>query len=197
VAVTVAVRLLFSVAVVALKLPVAAPAATVTEVGTVSAAWLLLKDTAAPPVGAGLESVTVQELDAFDPRLVGLHTTEETVAGVRRLIVALCEVPFRLAVTVAVPLMLMIPAVAMKVPVADPAVIRLADGMVRIGLLLASVITLQPEGTGLSKVMVHVLTRLEVKLVGLQVTDETARPGARLRVRFCELPFKVAVTIAV
>jgi len=89
--VTVAVRLLPSVAVLALKLPVVAPAATVTEVGTVSAAWLLLKDTAAPPAGAGLVSVTVQELEAFDPRLVGLHAREDTSTGATRLIVAGAE----------------------------------------------------------------------------------------------------------
>ncbi len=84
--------MLLSVVVLALKLPVVAPAATVTEVGTVSAAWLLLKDTTAPPAGAGLESVTVQELDAFDPRLVGLHTSEDTSTGAIRLIVAGAEV---------------------------------------------------------------------------------------------------------
>lgn len=96
----------------------------------------------------------------------------------------------------AVPLLLMIPAVARKVPVADPAVIILADGTVKLGLLLASVITLQPEGTGLFRVIVHVLARLEIKLVGLQVTEDTAKPVARLRVTFFELPFNVAVTVA-
>ena len=90
-AVTVAVRLLLSVVVLALKLPVVAPAATVTETGTVSAVWLLLKDTAAPPAGAGLVSVTVQELVAFDPRLVGLHAREDTRTGANRLMVAGAE----------------------------------------------------------------------------------------------------------
>jgi hypothetical protein len=89
--VTVAVRLLLNVVVLALKLPVVAPAATVTEVGTVKAAWLLLKDTAAPPDGAGLVSVTVQELEAFDPRLVGLHAREDTSTGATRLMVAGAE----------------------------------------------------------------------------------------------------------
>ncbi len=83
--------MLLSVVVVALKLLVVAPAATVTEVGTVSAVWLLLKDTAAPPVGAGLVSVTVHELVEFDPRLVGLHTSDDTSTGVTRLIVAGAE----------------------------------------------------------------------------------------------------------
>ena len=90
-AVTMAVMLLLIVVVVALKLPAIAPAATVKEVGTVNAAWLLLNATAAPPVGAGLVSVTEQELEAFDPRLVGLHPSEDTSTGATRLIVAGAE----------------------------------------------------------------------------------------------------------
>ncbi len=74
-----------------MKLPVIAPAATATDVGTVSAAWLLLNATAAPPTGAGLVSVTVQELEAFEPRLVGLHASEDTSTGATRLIVAGAE----------------------------------------------------------------------------------------------------------
>jgi hypothetical protein len=99
--VTVAVRLLLNVVVLALKLPVVAPAATATEVGTVSAAWLLLKDTAAPPAGAGLVSVTVHELVAFGPRLVGLHASEDTSTGATRLMLAVLEVLFNVAVTIA------------------------------------------------------------------------------------------------
>jgi len=38
---------------------------------------LLLTDTDTPPVGAALDNVTVHELLAFDPRLVGLHDREE------------------------------------------------------------------------------------------------------------------------
>ena len=98
---TVAVRLLLNVVVLALKLPVVAPAATLTEAGTVKAAWLLLKDTVAPPAGAGLESVTVHELVAFGPRLVGLHASEDTSTGTTRLMLAVLEVLFNVAVTIA------------------------------------------------------------------------------------------------
>ena len=83
--------MLLSVVVLALKLPVVAPAATVTEAGTVSAAWLLLRATAAPPAGAALVSVTVHTLVAFAPRLVGLHASEDTSTGATRLIVAGAE----------------------------------------------------------------------------------------------------------
>ena len=50
-------------------------------------------ETAVPPLGAGLESVTVQLLDALDPRLVGLQTNEDTSTGATRLIVAGAELP--------------------------------------------------------------------------------------------------------
>ena len=69
--------------VVALKLPVVNPAPTVTDPGTVNANWLLLNATTAPPAGAPLLNVTVQLLEAFAPRLVGLHANEDTSTGTR------------------------------------------------------------------------------------------------------------------
>ena len=77
--------------VVALKLPVVNPAPTVTDPGTVSANWLLLNATTAPPAGAPLLNVTVQLLEAFAPRLVGLHTNEDTDTVATKLIVAGAE----------------------------------------------------------------------------------------------------------
>lgn len=55
----------------ALKVAVVAPAATVTEAGTVSATSLLERVTEDPPVGAAELRVTVQVLDALGPKLVG------------------------------------------------------------------------------------------------------------------------------
>jgi hypothetical protein len=80
-------------AAVALKLALAAPAATVTEAGTVSDALLLASVTVEPPVGAAWASVTVQALEAFGPRLAGLQDSEETTTGSNRLMVALAELP--------------------------------------------------------------------------------------------------------
>lgn len=141
--------------------------------------------------------MTVQALELLGPRLVGLHAREERAeeAGAIRLSVALWEVPLMVAVTVAVALLPMAPAVALNIPVDDPAVIMAADGTVKPGLLLASITALQPEATGPFKMMVHALTVFEVKLAGLQATDDTARPVARLIVTFRGTPFKVAVTI--
>ena len=88
-------------AAVALKLAVVAPEATVTEAGTVSKALLLARVTVDPPAGAVCVKVTVQLLTALCPRLVGLHTTPDTSTGASKLIVAVCELPPSVAVTVA------------------------------------------------------------------------------------------------
>jgi hypothetical protein len=67
--------------VVTLKAAEVAPAATVTDPGTVSVGFVLVRVTVAPPVGAGWVSVTVQALDELGPRLVGLQARVETSAG--------------------------------------------------------------------------------------------------------------------
>jgi hypothetical protein len=86
---------------VELNVAVVAPAATVTDAGTVSQVLLLASVTLDPPVGAVWVSVTVHVLTALCPRLVGLHATVETSTGVSRLTVAVCELVPRVAVTVA------------------------------------------------------------------------------------------------
>jgi hypothetical protein len=79
-------------AVVALNVADAAAAGTVNDDGTVSVALVLVRVTAAPPVGAACVRVTVQVLEAFGPRLVGLQTSEETSTDAVRVMVALAEV---------------------------------------------------------------------------------------------------------
>ena len=74
----VATAFLAIVPVVALKVAEVAPAAMMTDAGTVRADLLLDTITVAPPVGAGAERVTVQLLDELGPRLVGLHASDET-----------------------------------------------------------------------------------------------------------------------
>ena len=88
-------------AAVALKVAVVAPAATVTDAGTVSEALLLARITLDPPVGAVWVSVTVQTLVALCPRLVGLQATPETRTGASRLMAAVFELVLRVEVTVA------------------------------------------------------------------------------------------------
>ena len=93
--------LVIEAAAVALNIAVVAPAATVTDAGTMSEALLLVKVTLEPPVGAVWVSVTVQMLTALCPRLAGLQPAPETSTGASKLIVAVLELLPRVAVTVA------------------------------------------------------------------------------------------------
>jgi hypothetical protein len=93
--------LLATVVVVALNVAVVADAATVTDVGTVSVPFVFVSATTAPPAGAACVKVTVQVLEAFGPRLVGLHASEDTRTGATKLIVAFAELLLYVAVIVA------------------------------------------------------------------------------------------------
>ena len=78
--------------VVALKAAEVALAGTVMEAGTERVELELVRVTLAPPVGAALVRVTVQEVDAFCPRLVGLQAREETRTAAESETVVLAEV---------------------------------------------------------------------------------------------------------
>ena len=93
--------LAIATAAVALKVEVVAPAATVTEAGTVREVLLLASVTLDPPAGAVWVNVTVQVLTALCPKPVGLHVTPDTRTGAIRLIVAVCELLPSVAVNVA------------------------------------------------------------------------------------------------
>ena len=80
VAVIVADWLLATAPAVALNTAEVAPAATITDGGTIKAALLLVNSTALPPAGAAWFSVTVQLLEADGPRVAGLQTSAETCA---------------------------------------------------------------------------------------------------------------------
>ena len=78
-------------AVVALKGADVAAAGTVTEAGTVRVELVFVRVTIAPPAGAAFVRVTVQVVEAFGPRLVGLQASEETSTEAVRLTLALAE----------------------------------------------------------------------------------------------------------
>ena len=90
-AVMVAVCVVVDVAAVAEKLPVVAPAATVTEAGTENAEVLeLVRETIEPPVGAAELSVTVQAAVPPGLTVTGLHPSE---VGVTVAVVAVIVPP--------------------------------------------------------------------------------------------------------
>jgi hypothetical protein len=200
VAVTTALWLLAMLAdAVALNIAVVTPTATVTEAGTVSEALLLVTVTIDPPAGAVWVSVTVHELTAVWPRLVGLQATPDTSAGAIRLMVAVCEPLPRVAVTVAVWLLAIVPAaVALKVAVVAPAATVTDAGTVSEVLLLASVTLDPPVGAAWVSVTVQVLTAFCPRLMGLQPTPEmrTDADVNRVTVADWELVPRVAVMVA-
>lgn len=198
VAVTVADWLAANVPVVALKAADVEPAATVTEAGTVRAALVLVSATEVPPAGAAKLRVTVQVLEAFSPRLVGLQANveSETVAGGTRPTVVVCEPPFRVPVIVTFWLLLIVAAaVAVNVPLVCPDVTINVPGMVRFELLLLSAITVQPDPAGWLRVTVQVLAALGPRLAGLHDTADTST-GTRLMVVLWLLLPRVAVSVA-
>ena len=85
-------------------------------------------------------------LMAPEVRLVGLHARAETSTGATRFKLALWEAPLRLAVTVALPFTVSVPALALKPAEEVPAGTLTAGGTVRRALLLASATLLPPTG---------------------------------------------------
>jgi hypothetical protein len=86
--------------VVVLKVAVVAAANTVTDAGAVKTGLLVARVTLTPPAGAACVSVTVQVLDAFDPTVVGLQSSEDKRVEAARLTVVLAELALYVAVMV-------------------------------------------------------------------------------------------------
>jgi len=79
-----------------------APAATVTEAGTVNTVGALLASVTVVMAAADLESVMVQVVLALDAKLASIHCRPEIVSGATRESVAVLEELLREAVTVAI-----------------------------------------------------------------------------------------------
>jgi hypothetical protein len=89
----VAVESLLIAAVVALNEADLAPVVTATDAGTVSVESVLARVMLKPPAGACWVKVTVQALEEFGPRVVGVQASEETDIDATRLRVVLVELP--------------------------------------------------------------------------------------------------------
>ena len=90
------------VATVAVKVAERAPAATVIEAGTETAALLEARETEVPAAGAALERVMVQVVLVFAGSDVAAHWRAEMTGNADRERAVVCDVPLREAVTVAV-----------------------------------------------------------------------------------------------
>jgi hypothetical protein len=172
------------------KVASADPAGTVTEaVGTGRRALLLDNETTAPPVSAGVLSVTVQVVAAPPLRLVGVQVRELSIIGASRLMLAVCEIPFNVAVKVAVWLLATVPAIAVNVVDVDPAgTVTDTAGTGSKVLLLASATTVPPVGTLLLRVTVQVVAAPELKLVGVHASELNTGEAVRATVAVWETP---------
>ena len=89
----VALALLATATVVAVKLTELAAAAIVTEAGTARIELVLARVMAAPPAAAAWDSVTVQLEEEFAARVVGLQDTEDTETGATKVTLKLAALP--------------------------------------------------------------------------------------------------------
>ena len=150
----------------ALNVAVLAPERTVVERGTVRLGLLDVNRSTAPPLVAGLESVTEQVLVAPEPRLVGLHCRVSRVSGPWSAKLAVTVELFRDAVRIAVALLAILPAVAVNVAEVDPAATASDAGTVSAALFEDSDTFAPPVGAELVRVSVQVLVALDVNVLG-------------------------------
>ena len=160
-------------AVVTLNVPEAAAAAIVTDAGTVSAELLFERAMLAPPAGAACDRSTVQRLDAFGPRLVGLQVSEETSTGVPRLMVVFAELPLYVAAMVALELAPTAAVVTVNVAEVAAAATVTEGGTVKFALVFDRVMLIPPLGAACVTVTVQVLEEFAPIVAGVQDSKET------------------------
>jgi hypothetical protein len=140
---------------VAVKFAVVAPAATVTDAGTVNAVLLSDKFTELPPVGAAFDKVTVHAAVPPEVTVVGEHCNPETL-GVEETNVTTLPVPER----------------PMKLP-SDKAPMTLVIGSEMELLLVEVSVTVNTATTPLaiSLLFIPLARQVTEPLVGVQLSD--------------------------
>ena len=187
-AVIVALALLLTAPVVAVKAPVSAPAVTVAEAGTVRVAFVFVRLTLAPPAGAALVSVTVQAVEEFGPTLVGVQDNADTSTGETRATLVFAELPLYAAVIVAVPLLLTAAVVALKVAASAPAVTVVDPGTLRVAFVFVRLTLAPPAGAALVSVTVQTVEEFGPTLVEVHDNADTSTDETRATLVLVELP---------
>lgn len=186
-----------SVAVDMEKVPVVAPAAIVTDDGTVAAEALLeVNVTVTPPVAAGVPRTTVP-VDVCPPVTVEGYSVRESCGGVT-VSVALADCP-----PAAAPMLLVVldptdSVVTVNVALVAPAVTVTVEGTVAADVLLEVRATdVPPVGAGVPRVTVPVEGLPPTTDVGFRETAVTTG-GVTVRVALTvEVPLDEAVNVAV
>ncbi len=171
-----------------------APAATVTDAGTVTMALLLVRRIADADAAAGPLKVTVP-VDVVPPTmLVGLTTNEFRMGAVKDT-VAICELVPYFAVTDTFALLATGVVVALKVAVVFPAAIVTDAGTTTDGAPLDRVTKMPPVGAGPLIVTVPVVPVPPSNVEGEKASVCTAG-GLIVRAVFFEIPPAAALMVA-
>ena len=160
-------------------------------------ALLLEIEMASPPAGAMPFRVTVHvELPAASEVGEQLSPLSGTLAPAVTTTVVVWLCALLVAVTVTAWLVETVPAVAVNEAVLTPAPIVTLAGIVNALLLLARAIVVA-FNAALFKLTVQVAVAPTATLFGVQLTALNCAGPLRFREKFCETPFKLAVSSAV
>ncbi len=135
--------------------------------------------------------------EAFGPRVAGVQASDDGVVGATSFNVALCETALRVALTVALWLVLMDAVVAVKDASVEPAATLSEPGTVSIGLLQESWITAPPVGAASFRATLQVLDPFGPKLEGIQLIEAGLVTATRLIVAVTEMLSSEAVIVEV
>src|ERR1035438_8876393 len=184
-AVSVALTIAAVVPAVAVNVAKVCPAATVTLEGTVTNTLLLDSETVVPPVGAVPLMVTVQLAVPGPVTVFGVQlrlVTCSCCVGGDTLSPVVAVLPFSPAVSVALTVVVVVPAVAVNVAKVCPAVTNTLAGTVNFALLLDSETVVPPVGAVPLMVTVQLAVPGPVTVAGVQLRlttcscDDTVTP---------------------
>jgi hypothetical protein len=196
-AVKVAVWFADTVPVEMLKVPVAAPAATVSDAGAVNIGDpLFVSVTTAPPVSTALDNVAVHVVLAFEDNIAAVQLNPVTPGSGCNNTFAVAVDPFSVAVRVAVWFAVTVPVEMLNVPATVPADTVTDAGAVNTGeALFVKATTAPPVSAALESVTVHDVPLLEDRAVKVQPIPRTVGSDWRDIVAVA-VPFSVAVNVA-
>jgi hypothetical protein len=200
-AVSVAMTVVAVVPAVAVNVAKVCPAATITLKGTVTVALLLESETAVPPpAGAAPLIVTVQVADAGPVTVPGVQLRLTTCSCCGDTLNPVVTVlPFNPAVSVALTVLAVVPAVAVNVAKVCPAATSTLEGTVTVALLLDSETVVPPLGAAPVIVTVQLAVPGPVTVPGVQLRLTTCSCcccGDTLNPVVTVLPFSPAVSVA-
>ena len=182
-------------AAVTVKVALLSPAPMLALPGT-AIFGLLLNSATLEALEAAAVRVTVQVEVPGAFTVAGEQVRLLICVAAARLMVVCWLWPLRVAVTMALWLLLTIPETAVKVALLWPNATVTFAGTVSNPLLLASD-TVAAVRAALFKVTVQVLDALLPNVEGVHATDVSGAGAAALSVKVCESPFKVPVNSAV